>query len=95
MGLKISGHQQRVRVRITPKVRITPAGVCMRQVTRRMTRADANDPRFVGVFKTCPKCKQPKPVIEDFGLRWVRGKLGPQSWCRLCRADATPRVKTR
>ena len=43
------------------------------------------------VHRTCPKCKQTKP-LDEFGLRTMKG-AGPdgedvirnQSWCRVCR----------
>lgn len=33
----------------------------------------------------CPRCGWQGPVLLDFGLRPLRGRMRPQSWCRRCR----------
>lgn len=35
--------------------------------------------------KTCPKCNHNGVIATDFGMRWSKGKLIPQSWCIKCR----------
>ena len=34
----------------------------------------------------CPRCKRMGDTLRDFGVRMVRGRRLPQSWCRDCRA---------
>lgn len=34
---------------------------------------------------TCPHCAHVGPVIPDFGLRKLRGRIVRQSWCKRCR----------
>ncbi|MCY1073190.1 hypothetical protein [Archangium lansingense] len=35
---------------------------------------------------TCPHCEHVGPVLPDFGLREVNGKIVRQSWCSRCRS---------
>jgi hypothetical protein len=34
----------------------------------------------------CPRCEQMGDTLRDFGIRFVRGRRIPQSWCRTCRS---------
>ena len=34
----------------------------------------------------CPRCQQMGDTLRDFGVRFVRGRRLPQSWCRSCRS---------
>jgi hypothetical protein len=34
----------------------------------------------------CPRCQRLGDTLRDFGLRFVRGRRVPQSWCRACRS---------
>ncbi len=38
--------------------------------------------------KRCPKCGWTGLTDQDFGMRTIRGRQVPQSWCRLCRRAA-------
>lgn len=38
--------------------------------------------------KRCPKCGWTGLTDQDFGMRTLRGRRVPQSWCRLCRKSA-------
>lgn len=38
--------------------------------------------------KRCPKCGWTGLTDRDFGMRTLRGRQVPQSWCRLCRRAA-------
>ncbi|HXX31208.1 MAG TPA: hypothetical protein VEJ89_10870 [Myxococcaceae bacterium] len=39
----------------------------------------------------CPRCHRTGDTLRDFGVRTVRGRRLPQSWCRDCRASQPPR----
>jgi len=39
----------------------------------------------------CPRCRRMGDTFRDFGVRIVRGRRVPQSWCRDCRASQPPR----
>jgi hypothetical protein len=39
----------------------------------------------------CPRCQRLGDTLRDFGVRMVRGRRVPQSWCRDCRADHSTR----
>ena len=34
----------------------------------------------------CPRCQRLGDTVRDFGVRLVRGRRIPQSWCRSCRS---------
>jgi hypothetical protein len=34
----------------------------------------------------CPRCQRLGDTVRDFGVRFVRGRRIPQSWCRSCRS---------
>ncbi len=34
----------------------------------------------------CPRCQRLGDTVRDFGIRMVRGRRLPQSWCRTCRS---------
>lgn len=34
----------------------------------------------------CPRCQSLGDTVRDFGVRFVRGRRIPQSWCRSCRS---------
>jgi hypothetical protein len=34
----------------------------------------------------CPRCHSLGDTVRDFGVRFVRGRRIPQSWCRTCRS---------
>ena len=34
----------------------------------------------------CPRCQRLGDTLRDFGIRIVRGRRMPQSWCRTCRS---------
>jgi len=34
----------------------------------------------------CPRCQRMGDTLRDFGLRSMRGRRLPQSWCRTCRS---------
>jgi hypothetical protein len=34
----------------------------------------------------CPRCQQMGDTLRDFGVRRLRGRRLPQSWCRTCRS---------
>jgi hypothetical protein len=34
----------------------------------------------------CPRCQRLGDTLRDFGIRVVRGRCMPQSWCRTCRS---------
>jgi hypothetical protein len=34
----------------------------------------------------CPRCLRLGDTLRDFGVRMVRGRKLPQSWCRTCRS---------
>jgi hypothetical protein len=34
----------------------------------------------------CPRCERMGDTLRDFGVRFVRGRRVPQSWCRTCRS---------
>ncbi len=34
----------------------------------------------------CPRCQRLGDTVRDFGIRFVRGRRIPQSWCRTCRS---------
>jgi hypothetical protein len=39
----------------------------------------------------CPRCQQLGDTMRDFGIRFVRGRRIPQSWCRTCRSAQVAR----
>jgi hypothetical protein len=43
----------------------------------------------------CPRCQRLGDTVRDFGIRVIRGRRLPQSWCRSCRsghvAQRTPK----
>jgi hypothetical protein len=39
----------------------------------------------------CPRCQRMGDTLRDFGLRSMRGRRLPQSWCRTCRSVHTAR----
>jgi hypothetical protein len=43
----------------------------------------------------CPRCKRMGDTLRDFGVRVVRGRRLPQSWCRDCRAAHIARLPPR
>jgi hypothetical protein len=49
----------------------------------------ANAVDWSAVKKKCSKCGESKLVLPDFGLTKHRGKVGPQGWCRACRAGTS------
>jgi hypothetical protein len=34
----------------------------------------------------CPRCQRLGDTLRDFGIRVIRGRRLPQSWCRTCRS---------
>jgi hypothetical protein len=34
----------------------------------------------------CPRCQRLGDTLRDFGIRIIRGRRMPQSWCRTCRS---------
>lgn len=40
----------------------------------------------------CPRCRRMGNTLRDFGLRLVRGRRVPQSWCRSCRSAHVARL---
>lgn len=34
----------------------------------------------------CPRCQRMGNTLRDFGVRFIRGRRVPQSWCRTCRS---------
>ena len=34
----------------------------------------------------CPRCQKMGDTLREFGMRSIRGRRVPQSWCRTCRA---------
>ena len=41
----------------------------------------------------CPRCEQMGDTVRDFGIRFVRGRRIPQSWCRTCRSAQGARLR--
>jgi len=39
----------------------------------------------------CPRCQRLGDTVRDFGIRFVRGRRIPQSWCRTCRSAQNAR----
>jgi hypothetical protein len=52
----------------------------------RRARDTAELPRWT----RCPRCQRVGDTVRDFGVRLVRGRRIPQSWCRSCRGVSGP-----
>jgi hypothetical protein len=39
----------------------------------------------------CPRCQRTGDTLRDFGIRFIRGRRVPQSWCRTCRSAQVAR----
>jgi hypothetical protein len=39
----------------------------------------------------CPRCQRLGDTVRDFGVRLIRGRRLPQSWCRSCRSGHVAR----
>jgi hypothetical protein len=52
----------------------------------RRARESVEFPRWT----RCPRCQRVGDTLRDFGVRTVRGRRIPQSWCRSCRGVAGP-----
>jgi hypothetical protein len=46
----------------------------------------AQDRTHLPARTRCPRCQRLGDTLRDFGVRFVRGRRLPQSWCRTCRA---------
>jgi hypothetical protein len=46
----------------------------------------AQDRAHLPARRRCPRCRRLGDTLRDFGIRLVRGRRLPQSWCRTCRS---------
>jgi hypothetical protein len=66
----------------------------MVSLARRFEQASAvgTDPTAIDVVR-CPNCGRSGHIETDFGMRLLRGRRRPQSWCRKCRTAGALQAK--